>query len=278
MPLTLDKLIGAYKQVLPLTKTTSITTIAGIPFTLIDRAGVPVAGSLNPGNTTTGIVPVDTDATGYPFLDNPLGTNKLYLSRVAINSSVAMSIDLYDVLFMAGQTTIPTSGTTTVALTSRPSFSSRVPFLADGATRDWSRVELYIQASTALSIHAHTCSIDYLDQGGAAGNTGNVSTQAITVNRWIRCPLASGDSGVQEITGYNVNGIASATGSLSVLAARRLGSFRTQGGLSSLYGPDYTGLPELYSNSAIVMVCRSDSTSSGTPDVLIEVAHMDPAA
>jgi len=277
MPLTLNKLIGAYKQVIPLVKTNSVTTVAGLPGTLIDRAGFPVAGSLNPNQTANGIVPVDTDA-GYPVLDNASGSNKLYLSRVAISANVAMSIDLYDVLFMAGQTTIPTSGTTTVSLTSRPSFSGRVPFLADGVTRDWSRIELFIQASTALSNHAHTCSIDYLDQGGSAGNTGNVSTQNIVVNRWVRCPLAAGDTGVQEITGYNVNGITSATGSLSVLAARRLGSFRTQGGLSSLYGPDYTGLPELFGTSAILMVCRADSTSSGIPDVVIEIAHMDPDA
>lgn len=277
MPLTLDKLIGAYKQVIPLTKTNSVTTVAGVPSTLIDRAGFPVAGSLNPNQTTNGIVPIDTDA-GYPVLDAATGTNNIYLSRVSISANVAMSIDLYDVLFAAGQTTIPTAGTTTVTLTSRPSFSSRVPFLANGVTRDWSRIELFIQASTALSNHAHTCSIDYLDQDGAAGNTGNVSTQNIIVNRWLRCPLAAGDTGVQDITGYRINGVASATGSLSVLAARRLGSFRTQGGLSTLYGPDYTGLPQLYTTSAIVMVCRADSTSSGTPDVVIEVAHMDPNA
>lgn len=276
MPLTFDKLIGAYRQTIPMVKTNSVTVVAGVPSTLIDRAGFPVAGSLNPNQTTNGIVPVDTDA-GYPLIDAASGSNRIYLSRVFISANVAMSIDLYDVLFMAGQTTIPTSGTTTVALTSRPSFSSRVPFLSDGTTRDWSRVELFIQSSVAFSNHAHTVSIDYLDQGGSAGNTGNISTQNIVVNRWLRCPLAAGDTGVQEITGYNVNGVTSATGSVSVLAARRLGSFRTQGGLSSIYGPDYTGLPELYATSAILMVCRADSTSSGTPDVVIELAHMDPS-
>ena len=277
MPLTLDKLIGAYKQVVPMVKTNSVTTVAGLPSTLIDRAGFPVAGSLNPSQTTNGVVPVDTDA-GYPVLDNASGSNKIYLSRVSISANVAMSVDLYDVLFLAGQTTIPTSSTTTVALTSRPSFSGRVPFLADGVTRDWSRVELFLYSAVAWSNHAHTASIDYLDQGGAAGNTGNVSTQSFAINRMLRMPLAAGDTGVQEITGYNLNGIASAAGAVVAMAARRLGSFRTQGGLSSLYGPDYTGLPELFGTSAILMVCRADSTSSGTPDVVIEVAHMDPAA
>jgi hypothetical protein len=277
MPLTLDKLIGAYKQVIPMVKTNSTTTVAGLPSTLIDRAGFPAASSLNPSQTTNGIVPVDTDA-GYPDLDNASGSNKLYLSRVSISANVAMSVDLYDVLFLAGQTTIPTSSTTTVALTSRPSFSGRVPFLSDGVTRDWSRVELFLYSAVAWSNHAHTASIDYLDQGGAAGNTGNVSTQNFAINRMLRMPLAAGDTGVQEITGYNLNGITSAAGAVVAMAARRLGSFRTQGGLSSLYGPDYTGLPELFGTSAILMVCRADSTSSGTPDVVIEIAHMDPSA
>jgi hypothetical protein len=276
MPLTLDKVLGAYKQIIPMVKTTAVTTVAGQPATLFDRAGFPVAGSLNPSETLAGIVPVDTDA-GYPGINDATGSNKIYLSRVSISANVAMSIDLYDVLFRAGQTTIPTSGTTTVALTSRPSFTSRVPFLADGVTRDWSRVEMFIQASVAFSNHAHTTSVDYLDQDGNAGNTGNVSTQNIAVNRLLRLPLAAGDSGVQEITGYNVNGIASATGSVSVMAARRIGMFRTQGGLSSLYGPDYTGLPEIYSSSALLMVVRADSTSSGFPDVVLELAHMDPS-
>ena len=277
MPLTFDKLVGAYKQRIPMVKTNSVTTVAGIPFTVIDRAGFPPAGALNPGNVASGVVPTDA-TTGFPPVEDPLGGNRLYLSRVSISANVALSVDLYDLLFMAGQTTIPTSGTTTVALTSRPSFATRVPFMADGVTRCWCSVEPWIQLSVAGSAHAHTTSIDYLDQTGAAGNTGNLSTQSHIINRLIRCPLAAGDTGVQEITGYNVNGIASAAGAVSVLAMRRLGTFRTQGGLSSLYGPDYTGLPELFGSSALLMVVRADSTSSGIPDVVVEIAHMNPDA
>jgi hypothetical protein len=276
MPLTLDKVLGAYKQIIPMIKTNAVTTVAGQPATLINRSGFPVAGSLDPAQVTTGIVPVDTDA-GYPEIFNATGSNKIYLSRVSISANVAMSVDIYDVLFMAGQTIIPTSGTTTVALTSRPSFTSRVPFLADGVTRDYSVVEMFIQASVVFSNHGHSASVDYLDQSGNAANTGSISTQNIAVNRLLRCPLAAGDSGVREITGYTLTGVASASGSVSVMAARRIGMFRTGGGLSSLYGPDYTGLPEIYSSSALLMVVRADSTSSGFPDVVLELAHMDPS-
>lgn len=269
---TLDGLIGSYKQRIPYVKTNSVTTVAGVPFILINRAGFPEAGSLNPGNTTDGIVPTDA-TTGFPVIDNPQGANKLYISRVELHAPVAMSIWLFDVLFMAGQTTIPTSGTTTVTLGSPPSFSSRIPTLSDGTTPDYSSVELYILMSVAGSNHAHTTSIDYLDQGGAAGNTGNQSTQNLTVNRLIRCPLASGDTGVSAVAGYRVNGITSATGAVSALAMRRLGKFRVAGGLSSIYGPDYTGMPEIFSDSALMAVVLADSTSSSTPDITIEIAH-----
>lgn len=277
MPITLDKILGAYKQRIPYVKTNSITTVAGTPFTLIDRAGFPVAGALNPGNTTDGVVPTDA-TTGFPDINNAQGSNKIYLSKVEVSCSVAATVWLFDVLFWAGQTTIPISGTTTVTLGTPPSFTGRVPYLSDGATKDYGSVELYIQMSVAGSNHAHTASIDYLDQGGAAGNTGNQSTQNLTVNRLIRCPLASGDSGVSGVTGYKVNGATLATGAVSALAMRRLGKFRTAGGLSSIYGPDYTGLPLVYNDSAILAVALMDSTSSGVPDITIELAHIDPDA
>lgn len=277
MPLTLDKILGAYKQVIPFVKTTSINTVAGQPSTLITPAGFPVAGSLNPASTTNGTVPTDATA-GFPLIEAPTGSNKLYISRVNIAASVAMSIELFDLLFYAGQTTIPTSSTTTVALTSRPGFTSRVPFQVDGSTRDWQEVQLFLYSAVAWSNHAHSCSIDYLDQGGAAGNTGNISTQNYAVNRMIRMPLAAGDTGVQELTGYNVNGVTSATGAVVACAMRSLGKFRTQGGLSTCYGPDYTGLPQVFGDSAILAVVYADSTSSGIPNLDIEIAHMDPDA
>lgn len=268
---TLDGLLASYKTIIPYAKTNSITTVAGLPFILIDRAGFPVAGLLNPGNTSTGLVPTDA-TTGYPLIDTPNGSDKIYVSRVDVNCPVGLSVTLFDVLFIAGQTTIPTSGTTTIALTSRPTFPvARVPFKADGTTRDYSAVELYIMLSVAGSNHAHTTSIDYLDQGGAAGNTGNQSTQNLIVNRLIRCPLAAGDTGVSEVTGYNVNGIASAAGAVSVLAMRRIGTYRCN--FSSVYGADYTGLPDIQADSALMAVVHTDATSSSLPSINIQLAY-----
>jgi hypothetical protein len=277
MPITLDKILGGYRQRIPLVKTNSVTTVAGVPFTTIDRAGFPVAGALNPSQTTNGVVPTDATA-GFPGIEAPSGSNKLYLSRVGINANVAMTVELFDLIFRAGQTTIPTSGTTTIALTGIPSIASRIPMKADGSTPDYQSLQIFVQMAVAGSNHAHSVSVDYLDQGGAAGNTGNITTQSMIVNRLLRMPLAAGDTGIQGITGYNANGIASATGAVVAMVMRSLGKFRTQGGLSSTYGPDYTGLPQVFGDSAILAVVYTDSTSSGTPSVDIEISHIDPDA
>jgi hypothetical protein len=268
---SLDGLLGAYKQVIPMCKTNSITTVAGQPSTLIDRAGYPSAGSLNPSQTTNGVVPTDA-TTGYPTIAAFQGGNLGYLSRVEIVAPVSCAIAIYDVLFMAGQTTIPTSGTTTVTLSAQPSFAARVPFKGDGVTRNYGLVELFLQSSVAWSNHGHSTAITYLDQDGNSGSTGNISTQNTIINRWVRAPLAAGDTGVSGISSYAVNGIASAAGAVSVVCARRLFLARTNG-FSNIFGPDQTGMPQVFADSALLMVAYMDSTSSSIPSVTLEIAE-----
>jgi hypothetical protein len=274
MALTLDKLIGANRQILPMFKSNSITTTAGQPFTMIDRAGYPAAGSLDPASVVSGTVPTDA-TTGFPTIDAFSGGNRGFLSHVDLSSPGNGTYEIYDVLFWAGRTTIPTNGTTTVTLTSVPSFATRVPFKSDGTTRDYNQVQIFLQASVAWSNHAHTTSVSYLDQDGNAGSTGNISTQNLGINRWLRMPLASGDTGVQGITSYAVNGITSSSGAVTVVCARRLFGARTVGN-NTLYGPDQTGCPEVFADSALLLVCRMDGTTSSTPYATITISEMAP--
>lgn len=263
----------SYKQIVTISKTGAVTTVAGGPATTFVAAGFPGAGS-TPGNTTNGVVPTDA-TTGFPVIQAFSGSNIGRLSRVVARSSVAQVLTLYDVLFWAGPTTIPTSGTTTVALTSRPSFTSRLPFLSDGATRDYSQTQLWAWASTAWSNHAHTLAFDYTDQGGAtAVGTGNQSTQNIIVNRLLRLPWAAGDYGTRDLEGYRVNGIASATGAVVAMVLRRLWSGRCLANYQeTIHGPDLTGLPQVFDNSALMLVGTPDSTSTGICSVDLEIAE-----
>lgn len=269
---TLDGYLGAFKQYVTIAKTNSITTVAGMPFTLFDRAGLPAAGALNPSSTTNGTVPTDA-TTGCPTIQAFNGSNKGYITRVEATWPVAGSLALYDILFYAGATTIPTSGTTTVTLSSQPSYSGRVPLKSDGVNADYTTCELWLWSSTAWSNHAHSTTVTYVDQdNNTAEATANVSTQNLGVNRMLRVPLNTQDSGVRQINSYGVNGATSSTGAVVVLVMRKLWEGRLFGN-SMQWGPDQTGMPQVFADSALMLACTADSTSSSTPSVRIEIAE-----
>lgn len=274
----LDGYLGGYKQAIPYIKTGTLTVVAGIPFCPLNVAGIPAAkGDLNPGNTAAGVVPTDATA-GFPAIQNRADSgHKLYLSRISGFSANPGSFALFDVVFWAGMTTIPTSGTTTVTLTGQPSFASRVPFKSDGTTPDYSGVQPYVLMSVAGSNHAHSVSITYEDQDGnsAVANGVNVSTQNMIVGRLLPIPLAAGDCGVSKLATYLVNGVTSATGSVSILLMRKLWQGRL--GYANDFGPDQVGLVEVFEDSALLLVPIMDSTAliptGGSVSLMLELVE-----
>lgn len=254
---TLDGYIGAAKQRLRWFKTGARTTVAAMPFTLFDIAGSPGAGTLAIGNTANGLVPTDA-TTGY----NPINTFAAtgYLGRVSWGSSVACWLTVYDRLFAAGAYAFNANTT----LASQPSYAGRVP------GTDYSGLEIWCEAVTAFT-GTPSFQINYLDQGGAAGDTGVVSAgAALTVGRMFRMPLAAGDSGVQRID--QVRGTVATAGTFNVMVLRELWSGRVgianSGGSHDLLA---TGAPQLYDTSALYVVLEADSTASGLPDITIEL-------
>jgi len=263
---TLDGLIAASKQQVRIIKTASATTIAGLPFTTLDLAGYPGAGSLTIGNTANGLVPTDADS-GFPLINAFGGSATGYLQAVDFGSSVAGRITLYDRVFHAGSYALTPTGTTT--LTAQPSYSGRMP----GGT-DFTNTELFLEINTVVAASAVTVAVTYTNQGGTTGrSTGaSASLSAFTTRRMVPMPLQAGDSGVQKIESVIVGGTAAATGNLNVVVARRLWSNRAKiandGGLDAF---DATGLPVLFDTSALFLVIEADSTSSGVPEVMATV-------
>jgi hypothetical protein len=238
-------------------KTGARTTVAAQPFTLFDIAGSPGAGTLAIGNTANGVVPTDATA-GYPPVPTFAATG--YVGRVNWGSSVACWLTVYDRLFAAGAYAFNADTT----LASQPSYSGRVP----GA--DYSGLELWVEAVTAFT-GTPSFQINYLDQAGAAGDTGVVSAgAALTVGRMFRMPLAAGDSGVQRVD--RVRGSVATVGTFNVMVLRELWSGRVGtvngGGKDSILD---TGAPQLYGDSALYVVLETDSTASGLPDVTVEL-------
>jgi len=207
-------------------------------------------------------------------IQNFQGGNIGYLSRVEASSPVNQTLGLFDVLFWAGPTTIPTSGTTTVTLGSQPSFSGRLPFRSDGTTPAWEEVEMWVWLSTAGSAHAHTFQMSYRDQdNNVAASSATVSTNGVAVNRVLRVPWLTDDYGAQLMNGYLVNGATSATGAVVAMFLRRLWVGRVEANTMKVFGPDLTGMPRVFDNSALMLMGLPESTSTSTPNVLIEIAE-----
>jgi len=254
----LDPLIAAAKRRVVYQKTASRTAVAAIPFSVFDLTGNPGAGTLAVGNTANGIVPTDALA-GYPLLTNVAAS--LYLNRAQVRSSVACWIDVYDCLWSAGAYAYNAN----ITLSGQPSFAGRLP------DADYNGLELWLEAVTAFTGN-QSIRIQYLDQGGAAGDTGTIATGvAPIVGRMYFMPLAGGDSGLQQVN--VVTSTVSTAGTFNVHVMRWLWGYRVngvnQGGSESLLG---TGLNQIYADSALRFIVTPDSTATALPALRFQTA------
>ena len=273
MPITtFDQYVGSYKQHIQVSKSAAVTTVAGNWATTFTAAGFPGAGA-SPANTTTGLVPTDNVA-GFPIILPFNGVNRGYLSRVEAFSPVNQTLSLYDVIFWAGPTTIPVTGSTTVTLATQPDFLPRLPFRVDGVTPAYEEVEMWLWLSTAGGAQAHTFQMTYRDQdNNVAESSVAISTNGIAVNRLLSVPWNSPDFGARLMAGYISNGITGATGAVTALFMRKLWTGRVNANTLNVFGPDLTGMPQVFDTSALMLLALPEATSTSTPSVLIEIAE-----
>jgi len=260
---TLDGLIAAAKQRVPIKKTATRTTVANGWFSLFDIAGNPGAGTLAGTSTTTGVVPNDTTA-GVPLIDAFGGGNTGYLQNVEFASTVACRLMIYDLLWKGGAyaSNASTTGQTPA------SYSARVP----GGT-DFTNTEIWVEQVTAAT-GSQAVNVTYTNQSGTTGrSTGAVGIGAApTVGRMWQLPLAAGDKGVQGVTG--VVGTVASAGTFNVLVIRPLWSSRV---IAANFGDlhDYmrVGLPSMFDTSALAVCVNADGTSSGLPELMLTITN-----
>lgn len=258
-----DGWIAAAKQKMEMTKTGARTTVALIPFSMFEVAGSPGAGTLAGTSTTAGVVPTDATA-GVPIINAFGGSATGYLGAVEFNSTVASRIELHDLLWKGGAYAFNAN----VTLSSQPSYSSRVP----GGT-DYTGLELWLECVTAFTGN-QSIAITYTNQAGTTGRTtGTIATAvAPTVGRMYRMPLQSGDSGIQKIE--TVVSTVSTVGTFNVLVTRPLWAGRVPlAGFGDTHGLDKTGMPVVYTDSALMMIVQADSTSAGVPSLLFDIVN-----
>lgn len=259
---TLDGFIASAKQTVIYNKTSTRTAVANIPFSVFDIAGNPGAGTMAVGNTANGVVP--TDATnGYPSINAFGGGATGYLATVEASNIIICDISIYDTIFSAGAYVFNAD----VTLTAQPSYSGRVP----GGT-DYNGLELWIEAATAFTGN-QTVQINYLDQGGAAGDTGAIATGlAPILGRMLQLPLAADDTGIQQIT--RVRSSVSSAGTFNVHVLRPLWEGRIRVANDFILNDMLsTGLPQVFDTSALRVIIRADSTATQLPRIKMTIAN-----
>lgn len=255
---TVDGFTGAARQYPAYVKTATRTVIAGNWFTLFDLAGQPGAGVLAGTSVAAGVVPVAGGA-GFPSINSIAASG--YLSGVQFGSSVACRLSLFDLLWKAGAYAFNAAQ----ALTGQPSFAARVPEANYAVTSIW------IETVTAFT-GIPTFTITYTNQSGVAGRTATIAAaSALTLGRMLQVPLRSGDTGVQLIT--NVTCTVATVGTFNVLVMRALWSGRVRiandGGNDNMVA---TGLPPIFSTTALYLAVAADATSSGNPELRLTVS------
>lgn len=256
--LTFDEWIASDKQIIPWSRTTVRTTVANRWFAIHDLAGNPGAATLAVGNTANGVVPTDATA-GYPPINFSTGIG--YLSSVDFGSTVACRLTIYDRVFHAGAYSFNANTT----LSSQPSYSGRMPNGSYVGTQLW-----YEQVTNSTGVPNVT--VTYTNQAGTAGqSTGGVSVGATFIaGSMFQIPLAAGDSGVQKVE--SVVGATASAGTFNIVVARPVWTGRvTLANSGDCHGPDRTGMPQIFSDSALTVMVNADSTSSGLPDILFDI-------
>jgi hypothetical protein len=260
--LTIDQYVAAAKQKIAFMKTAVRTSVAAMPFSVFDIAGNPGAGSLAVGNTVNGIVPDDSIA-GNPVINAFGGGAVGYLSGVEFGSTVACRLLLFDRVFSCGSYAFNASQ----VLSSQPSFVSRLP------NSDYKGLELWAEAATACTGNL-AVTVTYTNSDNTPGQTtGAVGIAAApTLGRMWQLPLQAGDKGIKMIE--SVTGTVATVGTFNVHIMRRL----WQGRVPSVAAGDLhdllkIGLPQVYADSALYLVVIADSTSTGIPELFLEIAN-----
>jgi hypothetical protein len=273
MPITNEnEYIGAAKQRLPIVKTANRTTTTVVPFSVFDLAGQPGAGVLAGTNTANGVVPTDI-TPGCSIINFSTGVG--YLTKVEFYSTVASRLEIADMLFKAGAYGFASG---TVALSAQPIISQRCPDTAGAIFGNGN--EIWIEVSTAfLTGTSWQVQVTYTNSNGVAGRSTIIIpsqiASALTIGKMFQLALQSGDSGVQKIDSVIVTngGTAMTAGAFNVLIIRPLWFNKIKaandGGINDLFG---TGMPIVYTDSALILIVTPDSTSTGLPDVILEIA------
>ena len=248
---------------------TSQTTVAGQWHSLWGASGIPGAGALAVGNTTTGIVPTDATA-GCPLINAFGGGNTGYVVGFDCNGSTAGAVRLYDRLWHLGSILMTATGATAVTPVALP---ARLPASNAGGVG----IEMWLEVNVALSATATTISVSYTNSAGVAGRTATIdgNLSGLISGRMMPFRLQAGDLGVQSIQTVTLAGTAGTSGSFNIILARTLAEHNVMAvGVSEpRQDPFKTGMPQVYADSALALMWLPTATNSGNVVADLDIAN-----
>lgn len=178
------------------------TGVVAVTNSLWGLGALPAAGA-NASNAPGGDAPTDATTGAFPFT-NPGGTMTTHFIGATVQASLANTLLAYDRLFQVNKTMASTANEAVTGVPTR--YQGTTDGAADSAQGNFLFVEV---GGTALAATAHNWDTWlYTDQNGNAsaalptitGNSGAIARRLDhPVGQWF-APLATGDTGVQELT------------------------------------------------------------------------------
>lgn len=244
--------------IMPWSKVTSATGATNTWIGTWAQPGVPGAGSLSIGNTTTGVIPTSATAGAW-VLPTPGGGQHLYFAQFHAHSltGVAGIIAIYDRLWHAGSFAMS---------------SASISLSPTALTRETGGlgVEAWLEMNTASSTSTNV-TLSYTNTAGTAGQStaALALTSSIKTNFLVPFTLASGDMGVKSIQSITLSNTTN-TGTFNLILMRRLTFFSFTQATNLCNGggfdPFDTGLALIDPNACLTI--NFISTGSGSVTLL----------
>lgn len=272
---SLDNLINALannRQKFPFAKTTSRTSqVAGQSTSWWDAAGFTPAGTYPAAGATA--VCDNTTLGGIKF-DNPTGTDKTHVAKIAILAPGVQGFELHDRLlhsgaFVANVTTAQTvTGCDLLTQAAVSNISQRM------GKSDYSSVQWWFEWSGNTGATASNATVTYTDQDGVTRTAAVIAVGgSVAAGRMLPIIPNAGQyiRGIQQIQLSASTGTA---GAFRVVATLQRTEFYTAATNQQLvFDWTQTGFPVIYDSSCLFIVGLNAGTTSFAPSGAITLVQ-----
>ncbi len=256
---TLDGLIAGLKPPQGLLKASFSAEAGGAWHSLWRVAGLPGAGPVPPAFTAGAGYACSRGTPGaIPFANPAVGG--AFLARLAYGCGSVCTMVLYDRLWAcSGFSTTSVAFQGIAAPGDLPARDRKGESAGDG-------VELWLEVYGAPGTTAATWTVTYVNSEGAGGRTTTFAhpANAEAAGMMVPLPLAAGDAGVRQATGFQCSASSGTAGNVGITLLRRIAEVPVPAAnVVTLLDGVSLGLPRIYDDSCLAMAVLASTTSMG---------------